>query len=330
MKQTSRNIPGIAALCVALAGGNGEAAQAVDIYPARPVRMLVTFTAGGTPDAIARIVAGQVERQLGQSIVIDNRAGANGIIGTDIVAKSAPDGYTLLHVTGSFVINPRIYRALPYDIFRDFAPVTNLCLGTGYLLLVHPSVPAQSVKELIALAKNKDKPLSYGTPGVGNTLHLATELFNVKAGTYLQHVPYKGVAPALNALLAGEIQTMFMPPTIAVQHVKAGKARALGFTGAKRWAFMPEVPTIAESGVPDFQITGAWHGWLAPAQTPKAVIARIQAEAGKALQTPRVKEFILAGGYEPDGSTPEEFRRFLYSEAERYAEAVRAAGIKPE
>ena len=302
--------------------------QAAGDYPARPVRMVVTFTAGGTPDAIARIVAGQIERQFGQSFVVDNRAGANGIIGTDIVAKAAPDGYTLLHVTGSFVINPRIYRTLPYDIFRDFAAITNLCLGEGYLLLVHPSVPAQSVKELIALAKTK--PLSYGTPGIGNTLHLAMELFSVKAGAPLLHVPYKGVAPALNALLAAETQTMFIPPTIAVQHVKAGRARALGFSGVKRWSFMPDVPTIMESGVPDFQVTGAWHGWLAPAKTPKAVIARIHAEAQKALQTPRVREFILAGGYEPDGSTPESFARFLKSEAARYAEAVRAAGIKPE
>jgi tripartite-type tricarboxylate transporter receptor subunit TctC len=327
MKRALKSARCIGAAAIALAAG-AAAAQPGSDYPARPLRMVVTFTAGGTPDAIARIVAGQVERQLGQSIVIDNRAGANGIIGTDIVAKSAPDGYTLLHVTGSFVINPRIYRKLPYDVFRDFEPITNICLGDGYLLLVHPGVAAQSVKELIALAKTK--PLSYGTPGVGNTLHLAMELFSVKAGAPLQHVPYKGVAPALNALLAGETQTMFIPPTIAVQHVKTGKARAIGFTGARRWPFMPEVPTIMESGVPDFQITGAWHGWLAPAKTPKAVVARIQAEALKALQTPRVKEFLVAGGYEPDGSTPEEFRRFLQVEAKRYAEAVSAAGIKPE
>ena len=305
-------------------------AQPAPGYPSRPLRMVVTFTAGGTPDAIARIVAGQVERQLGQSMVVDNRAGANGIIGTDIVAKSAPDGYTLLHVTGSLVINPRIYRTLPYDVFRDLEPVTNIVLGDGYLLLVHPALPAQSVKELVALAKNKDKPLSYGTPGIGNTLHLATELFNVRAGTQLLHVPYKGVAPALNSLLAGETQVIFIPPTIAVQHVKTGKARALGFTGSKRWPLMPEVPTILEAGVPDFEVTGSWHGWLAPAKTPPAVIARIQVEAKKALQVPRVREFLLAGGYEPDGSTPEEFRKFLKTESARYAEAVRAAGIKPE
>jgi tripartite-type tricarboxylate transporter receptor subunit TctC len=233
-------------------------------------------------------------------------------------------------VTGSLVINPRIYRKLPYDVFRDLEPVTNIVLGDGYLLLVHPSVPAQSVKELVALAKNRDKPLSYGTPGIGNTLHLATELFNVRAGTQLLHVPYKGVAPALNSLLAGETQVIFIPPTIAVQHVKTGKARALGFTGSKRWPFMPEVPTIMEAGVPDFEITGSWHGWLAPAKTPSSIIARIHAEAKKALQVPRVRDFLVAGGYEPDGSTPEQFRKFLKTESDRYAEAVRAAGIKPE
>ncbi len=313
---------------LAVAMDAAVAATAVVEYPARPVRMVVTFTAGGTPDAIARIVVGQMERQLGQSFVVDNRAGANGIIGTDIVAKAAPDGYTLLHVTGSLVINPRLYRTLPYDVFRDLEPVTNIVLGDGYLLLVHPSVPAQSVMELVALAKNK--PLSYGTPGIGNTLHLATELFNVRAGTQLLHVPYKGVAPALNSLLAGETQVIFIPPTIAVQHVKTGKARALGFTGSKRWSFMPEVPTIMEAGVPDFEITGSWHGWLAPAKTPPALIARIHAEAKKALQVPRVRDFLVAGGYEPDGSTPEEFRKFLKKESARYAEAVRAAGIKPE
>ena len=316
-------------LAVAMDAAVAATAPAVE-YPARPVRMVVTFTAGGTPDAIARIVVGQMERQLGQSFVVDNRAGANGIIGTDIVAKAAPDGYTLLHVTGSLVINPRLYRTLPYDVFRDLEPVTNIVLGDGYLLLVHPSVPAQSVMELVALAKNKDKPLSYGTPGIGNTLHLATELFNVRAGTQLLHVPYKGVAPALNSLLAGETQVIFIPPTIAVQHVKTGKARALGFTGSKRWPFMPEVPTIMEAGVPDFEITGSWHGWLAPAKTPPALIARIHAEAKKALQVPRVRDFLVAGGYEPDGSTPEEFRKFLKKESARYAEAVRAAGIKPE
>ena len=292
MKAACR-LPVAAIWLIASTAGAATPAPTAD-YPSHPVRMVVTFTAGGTPDAIARIVAGQMEQQLGQSVVVDNRAGANGIIGTDIVAKSAPDGYTLLHVTASFVINPRIYKKLPYDVFRDFEPVTNICLGDGYLLLANPAVPAQSVKELVALAKTKT--LAYGTPGVGNTLHLAMELFSVKAGAPLQHVPYKGVAPALNSLLAGETQLIFIPPTIAVQHVRTGKARALGFTGAKRWPFMPEVLTIAEAGVPDFQITGAWHGWFAPAKTPPAVIARIQREAVKALQVPRVREFLVAGG----------------------------------
>lgn len=299
-------------------------------YPNRPIRLVVTFSAGGTPDAIARTVAKQLESQLGQSIVVDNRDGANGIIGTEIVARAAPDGHTLLHVTASFVINARIRRKLPYDIYRDFAPVTNLCLGDGYLLLINPAVPARTLKEFIVLAKNKDNPLAYGSPGVGNTLHLAAELFNVRAGTNLMHVPYKGVAPSLNALLGGEVQAMFVPPTVVVQHIKVGKLRALGFTGASRWPVLPDVPTIAEAGVPGFRITGAWHGWFAPANTPQAIIAKLQTEVHKALQVPKIREFLVNGGYEPDGRSPEEFGKFVRAEAERYAEAVRAAKIKPE
>ena len=180
-------------------------------FPSRPLRVVVPFPAGGTADVIARSVTNELERQLGQSFIIDNRGGANSIIGSEIVAKAAPDGYTLLHVTASFAINPSVYRKLPYRV-EDFLPITNLALGEGYFLLVHPSVPVQSVAELIALAKNKDRQLTYGSPGVGNTLHLAVEFFDMKAGIALTHVPYKGVAPAFTALLAGEVQVMLIPP----------------------------------------------------------------------------------------------------------------------
>ena len=298
-------------------------------YPTKPIRLVAPFAPGGSTDILARLVAQKLTEAWGQQVNVDNRAGGGSVIGTDIVAKSAPDGYTLVMTSTSTATAPSLVRKLPYDTLRDLAAVS-LIGNVPAVLVVHPSLPVKSVKELVALAKNRDKPLSYGTPGIGNTLHLATELFNVRAGTQLLHVPYKGVAPALNSLLAGETQVIFIPPTIAVQHVKTGKARALGFTGSKRWPLMPEVPTILEAGVPDFEITGSWHGWLAPAKTPPAVIARIQVEAKKALQVPRVREFLVAGGYEPDGSTPEEFRKFLKTESARYAEAVRAAGIKPE
>ena len=306
------------ALCCALH------AQA-DTYPVRPIRLVAPFPAGGTADAIARIVANEVAVGLGQSFVIDNRSGANGIIGTDIVAKAPPDGYTLLHVTGSFVINPSIYRKLPYDIFRDFTPVTNVVLGTGYLLLLNPSVPASSVKELIALAKNQK--LTYSSPGVGNTLHLAAELFNVRAGVKLTHVPYKGVAPAMNAVMSGEVQVTFMPPTVAVQQVKAGKLKAIAFTGASRWSVMPELPTMTESGVKNMELTGSWHGWFAPAGTPRAVVDRLQHEVQRAVHVPKVREFIVEGGYEPDGTRPDDFRNFVRSEYDRYAEMVHIAGV---
>ncbi|HWI13778.1 MAG TPA: tripartite tricarboxylate transporter substrate binding protein [Burkholderiales bacterium] len=296
-----------------------------EVYPARPVRLVAPFPAGGTADAIARIVANEVATGIGQSFVIDNRSGANGIIGTDIVAKAPPDGHTLLHVTGSFVINPSIYRKLPYDIFRDFAPVTNVVLGTGYLLLLNPSVPATSVKDLIALAKTQK--LTYSSPGVGNTLHLAAELFNVRSGVKLTHVPYKGVAPAMNAVMSGEVQVTFMPPTVVVQQVKAGKLKAIAFTGASRWPVMPELPTMTEAGVKNMELTGSWHGWFAPAGTPKAIVDRLQREAQRAIHVPKVREFIVEGGYEPDGRSPEEFRKFVRAEFDRYAEMVHIAGV---
>jgi tripartite-type tricarboxylate transporter receptor subunit TctC len=296
-----------------------------DTFPARPVRLVAPFPAGGTADAIARTVANEVSAGLGQSFVIDNRSGANGIIGTDIVAKAPPDGHTLLHVTGSFVINPSIYRKLPFDIFRDFAPVTNVVLGTGYLMLVNPAVPAASVKELIALAKTKK--LTYSSPGVGNTLHLAAELFNVRSGVKLTHVPYKGVAPAMNAVVAGEVDLTFMPPTVVVPLVKAGRVKALAFTGVERWPVMPELPTMTEAGVANLALAGSWHGWFAPAGTPPAAIARLQREVQRALQVPKVKEFIVAGGYEPDGRSTEDFRKFVRAEFERYAEMVKIAGV---
>lgn len=295
-------------------------------FPSRPIRLVAPFPAGGTADAIARVVSNEVGIQLGQSFVIDNRSGANGIIGTDIVAKATPDGYTLLHVTGSFVVNPSIYRKLPYDIFRDFVPITNIVLGDGYLLLANPSVPATSVQELIALSK-KGTPLTFSSPGIGNTLHLAGELFNVRAGTHLSHIPYKGVAPAMNAVLAGEVQVTFMPPTVALPLVRSGKLKALGFTGNSRWASMPDLPTMSESGIPQFELSGSWHGWFAPAKTPSNIINLLQTKVKKALQVTKVRNFIVTGGYQPDGQSPQEFRDFVRAEFERYAEMVRIAKV---
>jgi tripartite-type tricarboxylate transporter receptor subunit TctC len=274
---------------------------------------------------VARGITNEVGAQFHQPFVLDNRGGANGIIGTDIVAKAAADGHTLLYNTASFVINPAIYHKLPYDIFRDFEPVTSVVLGTGYLVMLHPAVPANSVKDLIALARNGK--VSYSSPGVGNTLHLASELFATRAGVKFLHVPYKGVAPALNALLAGEVQLIVIPPTIAVPQLKAGRAKAIAFTGAARFAGMPQVPTMTEAGVANLELTGAWHAWFAPAKTPPAIITRLQQAVAKALQLPKVRELIISGGYEPDGRSPAAFKTFLRAEYERYAEMVRVANI---
>ncbi len=294
-------------------------------YPTRPIRLVVPFPAGGTADVIARSVANEVGAQLGVSFVVDNRGGANGIIGTNIVAESAPDGHTLLHTTAAFVINPSIYLKLPYDPLRDFDAVTNLVLGTGYLLVLNPAVPAASVKDLIALARAGS--VSYSSPGVGNTLHLAAELFATRAGVKLLHVPYKGVAPALNAVLAGEVQMTMIPPTIAVQQIKAGRARAIAFTGSSRFAGLPQLPTMSEAGVANLELTGGWHGWFAPAKMPPRVVLRLQQEVARALQVPKVREMIVTGGYEPDGRSAAEFTRFLRAEHVRYAEMVRVANV---
>lgn len=313
----------IASLAFVATNASGQA------FPSRPVRVVMPFPAGGTADVIARSVTNELERQLGQSFIIDNRGGANSIIGSEIVAKAAADGYTLLHVTAAFAINPSVYRKLPYQV-DDFLPITNLALGEGYLLLVNPSIPANSVAELIALAKNKDGQFTYGSPGIGNTLHLAVEFFNMKAGTAMTHVPYKGVAQAFTALLSGEVQGMLIPPIISLQQIKTGKVRALGFTGKTRWPVLPEVPTVAEAAIPGFYIIGGWHGWLAPAKTPPRIADKIQSEVHKALQVPKVREFMAEGGYATDGRSPAEFRKLVQEEVKRYAEIVRVTKIEPQ
>jgi len=307
------------------------ASAAADTYPARPIRLIVGLAPGGTQDLIARTASRQVSAQLGQNIVIDNRDGATGIIATDLVAKAVPDGYTLLHASSDFVINALMHRTLPYDIYRDFAPVTIVASGVGYLMLVHPSVVAPNLRDFVALARNPASRLTFGSGGIGNNLHLAGELFNMRTGARLTHVPYKGGAPAVNALIAGEIQSLFVPPTPTVlQQLKVGRLKALAFTGASRWALLPELPTMLEGGVADFVYSGAWHGWLAPARTPKEVIARLQAETQKAMQEPKVRESLIAAGYDPVGGASADFARAIKADSQKTAEVMRVAGIKRE
>jgi tripartite-type tricarboxylate transporter receptor subunit TctC len=299
-------------------------------YPDRPIRLVVPFPPGGNVDAFARVMARQVEIQLGQPIVIDNRGGANGIVGADLVAKAAPNGYTLLGTSIAFVVNAGMYKRLPYDSEKDFLPITNFAWGLGYLLTVNPSVPAQSVKELIALAKSGGGPLRYSTPGIGNGQHLAAELFATKAGIRLLHVPYKGGGPALNAVLGGEVQITFPAVAVGASHVKAGKLRALGFTGATRVSSLPDVPTIAEAGVPGYHFDSGWHAWFAPAKTPAVVVSRLYTAIVDALKEPKLREYFVAGGYEPRGDPPEEFRKIFQSDIKLYADIVRAAKIEAQ
>jgi len=315
-----------AALLLALSGMS----VAADSYPTRPIRMVVPFAPGGTASILARAIASEAEKELGQSFVVDNRDGANGIIGTHIVANAAPDGYTMLQTTTSIAINPGVYKKLPYDTLRDLTPVTIVALGSGYVLLANQKLGLHAVKDLIALAKNKDRQVSYGSAGIGNSTHLVAEMFSKMAGIQLIHVPYKGVAPALNAVIGGEVNIMFIPPTAAVGHIKAGRVTALAFTGKSRWAVLPDVPTVAESGGPEFVKDAGFNAWLVPAATPTRVIERLYHAAARAVYEPRVKALMEAGGYEPFANKPDEAKEFLRSEIEIYSKIAREVGVKQQ
>ena len=321
---------GIGCAAVALAtnaAAQRPAADAAQSWPTRPIRLIVPFPPGGATDANARVIAKEMEGPLGQPLVVDNRGGANATIGADIVAKATPDGYTIMHISVAFAINASTHKRLPYDTLRDFTPITNVIVGQGSLLAVNPSVPAKSVKELIALAK-KEK-LSFSSPGVGNVLHLIATGFSQRAGIDMLHVPYKGAGPALTALMGGEVQVMVVPPVTSIPHIKAGRVRPLGYSGAKRLPAIGDVPTIAEAGLPGFAMDTGWHAWFGPAKMPPHVVDRIYEAIQQSLQVPSVRKFLLAGGYQPTADPPAVFQKNFPNDIKRWGDLARAAGIDP-
>jgi tripartite-type tricarboxylate transporter receptor subunit TctC len=322
--------PGLARFLVAtmalglLAGG----AQA-HTYPSKPIRLVVPFPPGGTTDILARTVGQKMTEVWGQPVVIDNRPGAGGNIGSDQVAKAAPDGYTLLMGTiSTHAINPSLYKKLPFDPVRDFAPVSRI--GTlPNILIVHPSVPVTSVKELIELAKSKPGELNFASSGVGTSLHLSGELFNSMAGVKLVHVPYKGSSPALADLLGGQVKIMFDNLPSALPHVKAGKLKPLAVTSAKRATVLPEVPTVMESGLPGFEVT-SWFAVFVPAKPPTEIVAKLNGEIVKILNSGDVKEKLAQIGVDPAPTTPEALAAFAKAETEKWGKVVKATGASAD
>ncbi len=302
-------------------------ATAAEKFPGRPVRIVVGFQAGGGTDIAARVIAQKLTDALGVSFIVDNRPGAAGNIGADIVAKAAPDGYTILMANSTIAI-PSLSARLPFDVKNDFAPLSNIALGPS-VLIVNPSLPVTDIKGLVALAKAKPRTLIYGSGGVGNVTHLAMELFSSMAGIEMIHVPYKGAAPSVVGLVSGEVQLLFAGISGVLTQISAGKVRALGVSISQRSIALPNVPTIAETGFPGYY-AASWYGLMLPAGTPKANINILAKEIGTIMRVPEVREKMLAQGFEPVGDTPAQFAKFIGEEIPRWENVVRKAGIKPE
>jgi tripartite-type tricarboxylate transporter receptor subunit TctC len=296
-------------------------------YPNRPIRLIVPFAPGGGNDTVARTVGQRLSAALGQPIVVENRAGAGGVLGAEVAAKSSADGYTLfLGGVGSQVINPSLHAHLSYDAHKDFTPVA-LLASAPLVLVTHPSVPVDSVQQLIALARSKPGQLNYASNGNGSSSHLAALMFDSMAGIEMVHVPYKGLAPALTDLLSGQVQLMFSSVVAILPHIKAGKLKAIGVSGVKRLSLLPGLPTIAEQGVADYE-TSSWYGILVPAGTPKEIVIRLNVEINKVLREPEVRRVLANDGADPVGGTPDEFAAYIKSETARLGKLVKDAHIR--
>ncbi len=304
------------------------AAGACAAYPDKPIRFVVPYSPGGPSDTLARLTGKGLAKNLGQTVVIDLRPGASTIIGTEIVAKAPPDGYTILTVSTTHTVNPALFKKLPYEPVKDFAPVTMMA-ATPFVLCINPAVSANSVAELVALAKSKPGGLAFASGGNGSSLHLTAELFNSIAHLKMVHVPYKGAGPAFIDLVAGQVQVLFSSSVSSLPYVKSGRVRALAFTSLKRNAAAPNIPTVAESGFPGFE-SSSWFGVLAPAKTPPAIVLRLQQEIAATLKTPEVADTLASLGAEPGGMPSAEFGAYFKAETVKWGKVVREAGIVPD
>jgi tripartite-type tricarboxylate transporter receptor subunit TctC len=296
-------------------------------YPVKPIRFIVGFAPGGPNDIIARIVGQKLSELLGVPVPVDNRPGADSIIGTQLAARAAPDGYTISMISASVAIHPSVYTNVPYDVAKDFSHVTVLASG-AFILVVNPALPVKSVKDLIALAKTRPGQLNFASSGSGGTLHLSGELFKSLAHVDMTHVPYKGGAPAITDVVTGQVELMFSPIAIAMPHVKTGKLRALAVTSSKRWPTLPDLPTVAEAGVSGYEATG-WYGVVAPARTPRPIVMRLNQEIVKALGSTDVRQQFASFDLEPIGSSPEQMTNHVKAELMKWANVVREAKLSP-
>jgi len=310
------------AIVMALGGSTGALAQT---YPDRPVRVIVPLSAGGSADIVGRQIAQKLSERLGQQFIIDNRPGAGSLIGTELAARAPRDGYTVLLAGSSFTTAPSLQRKLPYDPVRDFAPITMAANSPG-LLVVHPSLPVKSVKDLVTLARAKPGAINYASPGNGTSPHFAGALFNSMAKVDIVHIPYKGAGPAITDLVAGQVQVSFASMLSAITHARAGRLRAVAVTGLKRSAALPELPTVSESGLPGFE-TGSWQGFFAPAGTPAPVVDRLYKEIAAVVRLPDIIASLAQDGSEPVGSTPDALAKFVAGELPKWARVAKEAGM---